>query len=208
MLIQESVNTVFQLGFVLALSLIAWLIFARKRSSFRSWVGLILPTGRSMVLTAGLFILWSGVSAAAFLVPEFTALASQDGTVAGKIGDAGFGPTAIALILMMAIFKTALSEEILFRGLIGKRLIHACGFWTGNTIQAAIFGAIHLLIFAVPGGPAFAPVLGALFFFLPGGAGWLMGFANEKLGNGSIVPGWFMHAAGNTISYPILAFVL
>ncbi len=208
MLIQESVNTLFQLGVVLTLSLIAWLIFARKRSSFRSWIGLILPTRRSMVLTLGLFLLWSVASSMAFLVPEFTALAGQDGTVAGKIGQVGFGPTAIALILMMAIFKTALSEEIFFRGLIGKRLINGFGFWTGNTIQAAIFGAIHLLIFAIPGGPEFTPVLGALFFLLPGAAGWLMGFANEKLGNGSIAPGWFMHAAGNTISYPILAFVL
>ncbi|MEM9235012.1 MAG: CPBP family intramembrane glutamic endopeptidase, partial [Pseudomonadota bacterium] len=104
--------------------------------------------------------------------------------------------------------KTALSEEIFFRGLIAKRLINGFGFWTGNTLHALLFGGIHMLIFVVPGGPEFTPLLGATILFLPGLAGWLMAYANERLGNGSIGPGWLIHALGNAISYPILAFVL
>jgi membrane protease YdiL (CAAX protease family) len=104
--------------------------------------------------------------------------------------------------------KTALTEEIFFRGLIAKRLISWLGFSVGNLIHALIFGAVHLLIFLIPGGPKFTPLLGAAFLLLPGASGWLMAFANEKAGNGSIAPGWMIHALGNAAAYPILAFLV
>jgi membrane protease YdiL (CAAX protease family) len=208
MIIQEAVNTVVQLSVVLIIAGLAWLIFARKRAGFRAWLGLTAPTGRSMALALGVFAAWSAVTAVIYFMPAFVALAASEGTVAGRIRAEGFSLEVIALIVILAVFKTGLTEEIFFRGLIGKRLINLAGFWTGNTLQAALFGAVHLLIFVVPGGPAFTPLLGALIFVLPGVASWLMGFANEKLGNGSIAPGWLIHGLGNAIGYPILAFAV
>ncbi|GGY36885.1 hypothetical protein GCM10007148_01330 [Parvularcula lutaonensis] len=45
----------------------------------------------------------------------------------------------------------------------------------------------------------------AAIFLLPGAAGWLMGWLNEKVGNGSIFPGWLMHALGNAVSLTFFA---
>ena len=207
MIIQAVIDTVVQLGVVLILAGLAWLIFAQKRVGFRDWLGLTLPTARSMGLALGIFAVWSAMTAVIYLLPEFVALASAEGTVAGRIRAEGYSTDVIVLIVILAVFKTGLTEEILFRGLIGKRLINLAGFGVGNGLQAALFGAVHLLIFLIPGAPDFTLVLGAFVLVLPGVAGWLMGFANEKLGNGSIAPGWMIHGLGNAVGYPILAFV-
>lgn len=208
MLEQEAINTGFQLVVALLIAFIPWLIFARKREGFRSWTGLTLPTGRALKWTLGVFLVWSVISSAIYLVPDFAALASAEGTVAGRVRENGLSAETLMAMLLMALIKTGLTEEIVFRGVIGKRLVRGLGFWVGNTVQAVFFGAIHLLIFLVPGAPEFTLPLGAVMFFMPGLAGWLMGFLNEKIGNGSIVPGWLMHGFGNAISYPILAFLI
>lgn len=49
---------------------------------------------------------------------------------------------------MIALFKTPLTEEILFRGFLAKRLISIAGFIKGNLLQSAIFGAIHAGLFS------------------------------------------------------------
>lgn len=208
MLVSELINALLQVAVVLLIAWIAWLIFARKRSGFREWIGLILPTARSMIWALVIFAVWSVITMALYFLPAFTELAAGEGTVAGAVRESGFSAETILLIAILALIKTGLSEEILFRGLIAKRLINALGFWIGNTLQATIFGAIHLAIFLIPGGPDFTWTLGALVLLVPGMAGWIMGFANEKLGNGSIAPGWLIHGFGNAISYPVLAFLV
>ncbi|MGJ3232829.1 MAG: CPBP family glutamic-type intramembrane protease [Oceanicaulis sp.] len=208
MLLNEIISAVLQLGFVLIICALAWLVFARRRSGFRAWIGLTAPTPASMGWALVLFAGWSVISSALYFLPAFTALAGGTGTVAGQLSEHGFSAELVAVILVIALIKTGLSEEILFRGLIGKRLIGWLGFWTGNTLQAVLFGAIHLAVFLVPGGPSFSWMLAGLLVAGPGAAGWIMGFANEKLGNGSIAPGWLIHGLGNAVSYPVLAFLV
>ncbi len=208
MLIQETVNSVVQVAIVLAIALIAWVIFGRRAATFRRWTGLIRPTGNAMRAATVVFLAWSALTSAIYFLPEFSEATSAEGTVTGMLRSSGFSAEAVAVILVIAGIKTALSEEILFRGLVAKRLINWLGFWRGNFLQALVFGSIHLAIFLIPGGPAFSWLLAALFLLLPGGAGWLMGYVNERTGNGSIAPGWMIHALGNAISYPILAFLV
>lgn len=208
MLISAFINALIQLAVVLLIAWLAWLVFARKRSGFRHWIGLILPTAKSMVWALALVVGWQIITIAVYFVPAFTELAAGENTVAGTVRESGFSVQTIILIAILALLKTGLTEEIVFRGLIAKRLINAFGFWIGNMAQAVIFGAIHLAIFVIPGGPEFTWMLAALILALPGMAGWVMGFANEKLGNGSIAPGWLIHGLGNAISYPVLAFLV
>lgn len=208
MLVQEAVNAAVQILFALLIAGLVWLMFGRRRAGFLRYSGLFAPTGRSMAIALGVFAIWSAATAVIYLLPQVSAAAAADNTVAGMIRDQGVSLETTLVILVVAGFKTALSEEILFRGVLAKRLIGLAGFWVGNTLHALIFGAIHLLIFVVPGGPEFTPLLGATFLLLPGAAGWLMAFANEKTGNGSIAPGWMIHALGNAISYPVLAFLV
>ncbi|MDR2090294.1 MAG: CPBP family intramembrane metalloprotease [Clostridiales bacterium] len=114
---------------------------------------------------------------------------------------AGQGAKAVLPIIVFAFFATALPEEILFRGFLGKRLSERFGFIAGNTIQAVIFGFLH-------GAAMFA----ALGFWIPSlviaftaAFGWITGYVDEKAG-GSIVPGIMLHGAANLYAALIIAF--
>jgi len=207
MLVQEIVNAIVQLIVVVIIAALVWAVFGRKKSGFLKYVGLYAPTPRSVWIALGLFFVCTALSSVFYILPQLREAAAADNTVAGAIRQNGWSAETVGVILVVAGVKTALTEEIFFRGLIAKRLIGWLGFPVGNTIHALIFGAVHLLIFALPGGPKFTPLLGAAFLLLPGASGWLMAFANEKSGNGSIVPGWIIHALGNAAAYPLLAFV-
>lgn len=107
------------------------------------------------------------------------------------------GIKAIPLILVYAVIQTSLSEEILFRGFLCKRLTNQFGFEIGNVIQAGCFGLAH-------GIPFFAATKNVLVFvlvtLLPTFIGYYQGYINEKKASGSIVPSWMLHAIMNVIS--------
>ncbi len=94
----------------------------------------------------------------------------------------------------VAIVLLAITEEILFRGLIAGLLIRRNGFATGNILQALTFFAPHLLLLAVST---------ALWSLLPVqlAAGWLLGLLREK--SGSIGPSSLAHVAANLLA-PLL----
>ncbi|ANU06516.1 CPBP family intramembrane glutamic endopeptidase [Paraurantiacibacter namhicola] len=201
MILQETINTLVQLAIAMGVAGGAWALIGKRIAPFRDWTGLTAPTPGwwkgTLILFAGITV----ISSLAVHFGPFGAIATSEGTVGGRLAEAGMSATTIVLILIMAVIKTGLTEEIIFRGLIAKRLINRLGFKLGNLLQAAIFGAVHLLLFAAPGGPEATAASVAIVFGLPGLAGWIMGYANEKFGGGSIVPGWAIHAGGNLISY-------
>lgn len=65
----------------------------------------------------------------------------------GKLRVMGLSSASVIILLITALFKTSLAEEILFRGLIAKRLINKLGFKIGNLLQAFVFGILHVLLF-------------------------------------------------------------
>lgn len=205
-MLQEALNATLQVGVVLIVALVLWAIFARKKESFPRYIGLIAPTTKAMLWTLGVACLLIPATLGVFMLPTMRDMAAGESTVAGLIRAQGFSADVIGEIIIIALFKTALSEEIFFRGLLAKRLINWLGFGVGNTIHALLFGGVHLLIFAIPGGPKFDPILAFAIAGLPAIAGWVMAWLNERVGNGSIAPSWFLHAAANALSYPVLAF--
>jgi CAAX protease family protein len=195
MLIGAVAGTVLQLGFVAALCASAWLVFARRRTGFRRWLGLQKAPLRSVALGLAL-----GASGAAILisVPSIREAAGGAGSVPRSALADGNGASAFVALVILAPFKTALAEELLFRGLIGKRLIAGLGFGLGNACQAALFGAAHLLVALTP--LATTGLVAALVVFTAV-AGFINGWLNEKRGGGSILPGWAAHASANLIAY-------
>lgn len=202
MLTAALTGTVLQLGFVAALCAAAWLVFARRRTGFRRWLGLHEAPIGSIVL--GLII---GASAAAILlsVPAIRETAGGPGSVPRSALAQGNAASGYAALAVLALFKTALAEELLFRGLIGKRLIARLGFGIGNSCQAALFGAVHLLVALSP--LATAGVVATLVAFTAA-TGFINGWLNEKRGGGSILPGWAAHAGANLIAYSAAAMTL
>ena len=96
-------------------------------------------------------------------------------------------------VMLMAGIQTSLSEEILFRGFLLKRLMSKLGFPAAAVIQAILFGFIHLAFawgqVGIPEGIAVVvyPMIPAL----------IIAYINEKKAGGSILPGWIIHGTAN-----------
>jgi membrane protease YdiL (CAAX protease family) len=199
MLGQTVINTVIQIILFSAIPILWWFFSARKKENLLSWIGLTTPKFRSNkkafiilfitfvpLLAIGLYL--------TFMVEDKSQLA---GAAFADLGIAGVVP-----LLVYAVFQTGLSEEVLFRGFLCKRLSGKFGFTTGNTIQAALFGVVHgVLLFGIIGTTLTIAVI--MFTAI---VGWLMGFLNEKLGNGSIVPSWIVHALANLVPASLFLF--
>lgn len=198
-MIDGLVGAVLQVGVVLIVCLVAWLLFGRRKASFRTWLGL---TGAPPLLL--LLCLVFGAAGAWLLLqaPGVAALASGPGTVIAASTLNGVTAGAIVVLVVGAVFKTAFAEELFFRGLIGKRLYAGMGFWPGNLVQALLFGAVHLPLLLLPDAPRQTVLLMIGFVTaLALVSGWL----NERRAGGSILPGFALHGAGNLTTYLGLA---
>lgn len=100
------------------------------------------------------------------------------------------------------MINTGLSEEIFFRGFLGKRLCSKFGFTTGNLIQGLLFGLLHgAMLFIV-----ITPFKALIITIITGFGGWLLGYIAEKASGGSIIPSWLIHGIGNLILSMLQAF--
>lgn len=207
MILSELFSSILQLIVFSLIPLSVYLIQNRKFAGFRQYIGLYGTTRPAIgwSLLVALLFLAGGVGLAA-LNADLLAVMHNPQTMTGKFREMGPGPTAYLLILLTAWIKTSLAEEIFFRGFLAKRLMNSLGYLRGNVLQAIIFGLVHLLLFwvLIPAEP-FAL---AFIFAFSTTAGFLIGWIKEKVGNGSIVPGWIAHGLGNTISYTIVGFLL
>lgn len=195
------VSTALQVGVVFIIALLLWALWGKTRGGFGAFTGLKRTTGVA-VLIAVVFAA-VGVAAAQF-IPGMIEAAKSPNTVVGKVAANGVNDEAIAILVMFALIKTAFAEELLFRGVIGKRLIALIGFQGGNLIQAILFGAIHLLLFLSPEVQAL-PLKPEYVFAFTGASGWFSGYLNERVGQGSIIPSWIGHALTNLATYLGLA---
>ena len=205
-MINEILNAVFQ---VLVISLIPFLVYlvgARRARGFFDYVGLKRSTAKAnglAVLVALVFLipplaLW-------FLSDQFRQIMTDPTTTTGKFRAMGLGVDAVLMLLVAAVFKTALSEELFFRGFVAKRLMALLGYSWGNITQAAIFGITHVLIFLMITTQLL--FLTFMLVFVSLGA-YLSAYLNEKHAAGSIVPSWISHGLANAISYGVIGFLL
>ncbi len=112
----------------------------------------------------------------------------------------GWSLQTVSVVLVWAVIQTSLSEEILFRGFLCKRLCNRFGDKIGNVIQALVFGSVHIL--ALPNKNIFAMLTIVL---LTGGIGYALGWLSLKKAQGSILYGWAIHATVNILS-PVIVF--
>jgi len=200
MAISMLTGSIIQVAIFAFIPFIWWLITARKKMNFFKWIGLKKIDNAKDNKTA----LWTVVVAALFLVLSVFILSSLKGVEMATSEFAGLGVKAIPTVLIYAVCKTALAEEIVFRGFLLKRIANRFGFAAGNLIQAVIFGVMHgIMFFSVT-----SPVKAALITVFTGAIGWAMGFINEKKAGGSLIPGWTIHACANIFSGLCAAFAL
>ena len=190
-ILNELIGSVVQVLLFALVPFIVWLVTARRKESFFTWIGLKKPAcgnaQKAALLTIAVALLYIGAMALCMKVlPEGVTTAGSQ--------FAGQGLAALPAVLFYALIRTALSEEILFRGFILKRLQNKLGFAAGNTIQALLFSLMHGVPLGVATKSGFSFILLTL---IPGAIGWYQGWLNEKQCGGSIVPSWLLHGCMN-----------
>lgn len=199
-------SAVFQVGAVLLIARVAYAFARRPLPGLLAWLGLRSTTRAGLVAALALLLLEATFPLVVAYAPisdlESLLARSPHRSLAREV------PSTALLLLVFAVedlVQTSLSEEILFRGLLGKRLIAKLGFALGNSIQAVLFGALHVLApFQKLDSPSLALI--AFSFLMPALLGWCSGWINERPGGGSILPGWIAHGVGNLFTSVYLAF--
>ena len=209
---QTSINAIVQAIVALIIAGIAYgvhVILARRsgteRQTFLRWTGLHLPPKpiHGLLYLVGFIVVgFASVWLQRVLQPSFAEMAQN--TPQWRI--AGFAPGALLVAApMYAFVQTGFSEELIFRGLLGKRLIAWLGYERGNLIQSLVFALAHVGIarMLLPDNGWMVPiVLGAI----TGVLAWVSGWAMEKKGGGSIMFPWLMHSGVNLAA--IIAYVI
>jgi uncharacterized protein len=206
-ILSELISALLQL-FVFSLIPFIFFLFRKDKTvTFLKYIGLIKPTKKSLKYVVGVALLFviAGLGLT-FINESWKNAVLLPNSVTGKIRLMGFSTKTIIVILIIAMIKTSLSEEIFFRGFLAKQLINKFGFKVGNVSQATIFGSVHLLLFGFLTKISFLPI--SMIFIFTTLAGWTIGYIKEKYANNSIVPGWVAHGLGNLISYTTIAFFI
>ena len=190
----ELIGAVTQVLLFSAVPFLVWLVAARGKEGFFAWIGMKKPicanAGRVIGITiaaAAVYIL--AMNLCIRLLPEGVSTAGSQFQ--------GQGIAALPSVLFYAFLRTALSEELLFRGFLLKRIQNRFGFGCGNTVQALLFGLAHGIPFGlVTKSLAAFVLLTAVPSFIGGFQGWL----NEKQCGGSVIPSWLMHGCVNFLT--------
>lgn len=187
------VSVFIQLGLFSLIPVVVWFVMrrlGRTGEDLFPWVGIKpIRTNNAIRFWITFFAIFAGVCLVSILAIPLILGDSESASSQFR----GQGTSAVPGILIFAIIQTGLSEEILFRGFIGKRLIASLGFAAGNLIQATLFGLMHgalfLMMIDAPRALALTIMTGAI--------GWIEGWLNEKRADGSIIPSWIFHALTN-----------
>lgn len=201
MFIQVIINALVQVILFAAIPYLYWLIKYRKEEKFLVWIGL-----KKAVFSSNKRALLFSVLSFAILLSSGILLLSiiDDKSILANAQFASMGLGSILLVLVYAIVQTGLSEEVLFRGFLLKRFANRWGFVAANGIQASLFGLLHgVTLFQI-----LTPFLVIVIIIFSALAGWIMGYLNERIGNGSILPSWIIHSVMNITSSLLIAFNL
>lgn len=205
-MINETIGAILQ---ILVFTLIPFLVYLIRNKSikgFLKYVGLNKSTKKANYLAIFACLLFVTPMLILTLTnPDFKEIMFEPTSTTGKFRQMGFGIESLSILLVIAVFKTSFAEELLFRGFIAKRLISVMGFQKGNILQASIFGIIHTALFTlITSNIIFLLVI----FIVPSIGAYVSAYLNEKIGKGSIIPGWISHGLANILAYSIVGFVI
>lgn len=192
--VNELVGAIVQVLLLSLIPFIWWFVTARKNENFFKWIGFRKidhkGNGIATITISVVTLILYGLATFFFTKMFFGAITSAGSQFSGK------GPSYIPVAVVYGFIRTGLSEEILFRGFLLKRIAGKFGFFASNITQSILFGLMH----GIPFGLASENVLIAVIFtVLPGTMGYYMGWVNEKKCGGSIIPSWLMHGITNVI---------
>ncbi len=189
-MISEIIGSAVQLVIFGIVPFIWWVLTARKKEGFFKWIGF----RKIENIKAVCFL--SIVTIIGFMVMGYITLYMVRDIETATTSYAGLGIKGIPTVIVYALIHTSLSEELLFRGFLLKRISNKFGFITGNLIQAILFGLLHGVMFV-----GYVGIVKAITIILfTGILAFVMGYINEKKADGSILPSWSIHFISNLFS--------
>ena len=205
-MINETIRAFVQ---ILVFTLIPFLVYFLKNKSlkgFFKYIGLKKATKKANILAVFVCLLYATPMLILTVTnTDFKKIMLDPNSITGRFRQIGFGIESIYILIVIALFKTSFAEEILFRGFIAKRLISVLGFWKGNLLQSAIFGITHTALFFLVTSNIFFLLVS---FIIPSVGAYMSAFLNEKIANGSIIPGWIAHGLANIVAYSTVGFII
>lgn len=185
--------------FMLPVAIVFLIQRKRKEQNLLKWIGCYpMPSVKIVAPILKTFFLSTAIMIIPIVVlTHFKLLDANLFATAGQAAS-GFTLANIYAVLVKAWLQTAVTEEIFFRGFIGKMLVRRFGFKIGNALQGLIFGLPHGLPLILVTGNWIA---GIVLILCAAIVGMLQMQLNEKNGNGSIVPSILVHGVMNTLSF-------
>lgn len=185
-----------------------WFFRHRKEISFFKWLGFIRPHLKSkwwtLLLFAVVYYFFYTFDFTQWISPETMEYLENSGSVSVN-AFAGIGAAAILPAFIENFIGNGVAEEILYRGFFCKRFCNKLGSVKGILLQAVLFGLMHNALYLLAGLQV-GLWYHMLMFLFTGMAALLLGWLNEKIFNGSILPGILLHGAGNFINSMLMAF--
>ncbi|MEQ6856783.1 CPBP family intramembrane glutamic endopeptidase [Lysinibacillus capsici] len=198
-MMNSLISAILQVMLFSMIPFIWWLCTARKKQPFLPWIGL----QKQIIVHKGRYAMYIVLSIFTMLIPSFALVFYYiDRSLLAANQFAGLGAAAVIPALFYAIIQTGLSEELLFRGFLLKRLMKIFDFQVANLLQSIIFGCVHgAMLWSVL--PLHVILLVVLTTAL---AGYVMGWVNERIAGGSIVTSWSIHSIVNFIAACLYMF--
>jgi membrane protease YdiL (CAAX protease family) len=191
-MLSNFINALVQVVLFTLIPFVWWLITAHKKENFFRWIGFKKPVFSNTRLFIIIVFAYTVVTVLSQALNGI--LVSRSITASAQFTE--FTVPQLINGLVYGLVQTGLAEEILFRGFLMKRLGRQFGFAIGNVLQALVFGLLHGVLFFIAG----ASIPSAIIItVIPAAVGWLLGYVNEKLSGGSILPSYLMHGLGNVL---------
>ena len=196
--INKIINSLLEIILFSLLPFLFWYFSARKQERFTDWIGLKKIKGAKKTALAIIIV------TTFYLLISLILLNSLKNIENATTEFQGLRFAALPAIFIYAVFNTSFPEEVLFRGFILKRLASKLGFTKANFIQGILFGLLHGVMFF----PLVGNLKSILIILMTGFIALAMGYINEKLSGGSIIPSWIIHAISNLIAGLYAAFYI
>ena len=196
--INKIINSLLEIILFSLLPFLFWYFSARKQERFTDWIGLKKIKGAKKTALAIIIV------TTFYLLISLILLNNLKNIENATSEFQGLRFAALPAIFIYAVFNTSFPEEILFRGFILKRLANKLGFTKANFIQGLLFGLLHGVMFF----PLVGNLKSILIILLTSLAALSMGYVNEEISGGSIIPSWIIHAISNLIAGLYAAFYI
>lgn len=185
-----------------------WFFRHRKETNFFKWIGFYTPHLRSkwwiLLIFAVLYYFFYNFDFTQLINPKTLEYIESSSAVSAN-AFTGLGITAILPALIENFIANGVAEEILYRGFLCKRLCNKLGTVQGIILQAVLFGLMHNVLYVLAGLEV-GLWYHTLTFIFTGIGALLLGWLNEKIFNGSIIPSILLHGTGNFIASMLVAF--